>query len=1200
MNPQARSTTMVLFATALMLALVPLAGSTGTAPADSSAEVSASTGPVDYVDVAEDVGLDFICEAWNKEIGLSPRFFVDAFFCPSPVVADVNGDGYEDLFFPNQRYTDARLNEIHDPHDRLYLNQGDGTFREVTGLVGFQDAGLSMAGAALDHDADGDLDIYVANYPASETVLESPSTTFYENNGDGTFTASVPEGLETRPVDGEPDAMFGSAVAVTDYDGDGDVDVYRGNYAEYALSDGMPANLQHTTPETNLLFENDGDGTFSDVTLATGASQQPGRTFAVNFVDLDEDGWPDLYVANDENPNEVYLNRPDDDGNRVFEKTFSGAEDARGAMCSTTADFDNDGHLDLYMTHYEDETNGYYLGNGDGTFTDAGTLGDLDEASYHLLGWGCPALDADNDGDRDLFVANGHMTPTGGEFLHPDDPRDDNGYALPNQLFLNTLADTGTHSWDEVSDAAGSAFDPRRSTSGAEAVDLDRDGVQEIVTVNNNDATAGLLDNQAAPDHAWLSIDLRASGANTHAIGALVQVTTDEVSLVDHRTTGGSLASGSVAPLHFGLGTSSGPAEVTVDWPDGTASNHTVDLDQHVRIEQDAGVVHDTRAPRADVAYDGTPGEGNWFTSEQVTVTLTAEDPGPDASGTNEIRYALDDGPLQAYEGPFTFTEPGLHTLRVVTEDAAGNSGWFPYQLGIDTEVPNATIAEPGEGTITVQQRSFPTDGDDTWITAPRATRTDALAYTDDVLEGWAHETARRTGLEPVYPASLEEALAGTAGSDGHTTVSVNASDATGGPDKAVFFLDGEERHTDEAAPFTWDGDLRGLETGEHTLRVVVHDRAGMTDEDTRTVKIVPTSPDGGERTAEEPPSPDELQPTPNDAPNVGIEHLLSPVPEDPLRTASDDGDRHWFNGAGSYLPANERDAPIWRQLNFISDDEGGTVGQYVVLNPDTFLTSPEPSNVYQFPDCQSLDPVLDPPLMQPRPPGGEPVAWDRPMRQIVNVHLSTGCEQQPTSVDEVASLAEAMAETGLWVNAPKLPERVADWPDEELFNAPPYRPRIDAFQDGQPVQFITYEASWIEPWVGTNMPGDQDVFILSTSSTFRDDFTLFNVNIGAPNHESFREYSPVWRGNCIVAEDNKKCMISVNQRAGFEQCRTVAECLAMTSTSGTPTQVIAPNTFTHINCPYVAIDTNGNDFVEPHEELFFPNLWVDGPVIVS
>jgi hypothetical protein len=1195
----------------------------GNAQPDAStdADVVTSDEVPQFKDVADERGLDFECKSWNKEIGLQPRFFLDAFFCGGPAIADYNGDGHLDVFFPNERFTNTTLNEEQNPQDRLYLNEGDGKFRDVTGLMDMDARGNAMAAAPVDHDGDGDLDLYVANYPTHNAGLDSPATTFYENTGEGFEKVDKP-GLRTATRSGYDDSQFGSATAIADYDRDGDMDIYRGNYAKHRLPDGMPEALQETEPDSNNLYENNGDGTFTEATFETGASQERGRTFAVNFVDLDEDGWLDLYVANDENPNELYLNRPDPDGTSIHDRVFvdrslaSGADDERGSMCSEPADFDNDGHVDLYMTHYEDEVNGYHLGNGDGTFETRDTLGDLDE-SFHMLGWGCPGVDVDNDADKDLFVANAHMTPTGGEFFHPDDPADDNGYALPNQLYLNTLRETGTQSFEEVSKKAGDGFDQRRSTSGAEAADLDRDGHREIVAVNNNAEKPAYLDDDSRDAGSYLNVDLASSADNEHAIGARITVEAGGITQTEQRVTGSSMASGSVTPTHFGLDDASGPAQVTVEWPDGTESTHTVDVNQHVRIVQGDGVQHDTLAPTPTLTVDGEPAADGWHTADEVTVEIDATD----SDGTlDSIVYRVDDGPLQAYDGPFTIDEDGAHEITVMTEDEAGNEAWFPYRVALDTDDPTAEITHPEEDEIRVQETGVDHPGDETVQAGPIGTQDRKLGYADGVVEGNAHETARQTGFDVPYPTSTREALAGTAGSDGHTDYRVDASDVTSGVDRVRFTVDGQTRHVDDDAPYTWDADLRGLDTGEHTVRAIAVDAASRSTVDEQTVHVVPTSAHGAQTSTDEAQAVADdpetaAEPAGEPAPETVdrealVEPLLEGIPTDPVEMAEPSEEEHFFETGqepnptrvGSYLPANERDAPIWRQFSFISDDQGGTVGQYVVMNPDTFLTSPEKSEIYQFPACQSLDPVLADPLVKPRPSGGEPVEWDRPTRKIVNVQLETGCEVQPESVDEIDELAVDKTHTNLHVNAPKLPESVEDMSPKELFNAPPYRPQIDAYQDGEAVEFITWEADWMHPWIGTNFPGENDVLIVSPSPTFRPDFTIFNVNVGGPNHPEFQKYSPIWNARCIVPYDNQKCMIGVNERAGFGQPRTSFEAhnLDVNDDGESDVRARSPNTFTHVNCPFVAVDQTSDDYIQPHEEIHFPNLWVNGPVFVN
>jgi hypothetical protein len=301
------------------------------------------------------------------------------------------------------------------------------------------------------------------------------------------------------------------------------------------------------------------------------------------------------------------------------------------------------------------------------------------------------------------------------------------------------------------------------------------------------------------------------------------------------------------------------------------------------------------------------------------------------------------------------------------------------------------------------------------------------------------------------------------------------------------------------------------------------------------------------------------------------------------------------FNGAGAWDPGNGWDAPIFRQFAFVE----GTVTLYHVLTPETLLMDQHRSLIYQFPACMTLRPVLQ--AHHPSPgDGGYWEPHDAPTREIVDVVLSTGCAKQPQSEAEVWAMAAHIQHRGLWVNAPVIPEQLAELPDDRLFNGPPYRPRVTAFMEGEEVTFITYETSWHPSWVGTNFPStDADVFIISYGAIFRPDFTIINVAAGSPHHATFRSYSPIWRANCIVDALNEKCMVSVNKQAGYEQCYNVATCTNMVNPhTGLQVEIKRANTFTHINCPMVAVDLNGDHYIDPWEELVFPNLWTNGPVI--
>ncbi len=305
-------------------------------------------------------------------------------------------------------------------------------------------------------------------------------------------------------------------------------------------------------------------------------------------------------------------------------------------------------------------------------------------------------------------------------------------------------------------------------------------------------------------------------------------------------------------------------------------------------------------------------------------------------------------------------------------------------------------------------------------------------------------------------------------------------------------------------------------------------------------------------------------------------------------------GDPQWFNGVSSYEPANEYDAPIFRQFAFVED----TVTQYHVLSPSVFKTDSRQSHIYQFPLCQTLDPVIEqlPPI-----PGHPQGQTDSPTRHIVDVFLTTGCAVQPRSQAEVEELAMMGLERQMYVNAPVIPDNVADWPDERLFNGPPFRPRVSGWQEGERVQFITYETSWGPLWQGANFPHqDADVFIISYNAVFREGFSILNVADSSPMTDSWRSYSPIWRANCIVDPGDPKCMVSVNlQDPAYFQCRSVSECMEMKNSNGEQVQLTHPNAFTHINCPMVAVDVHKDDYINALEEIVFENLWIDGPVTI-
>lgn len=334
---------------------------------------------------------------------------------------------------------------------------------------------------------------------------------------------------------------------------------------------------------------------------------------------------------------------------------------------------------------------------------------------------------------------------------------------------------------------------------------------------------------------------------------------------------------------------------------------------------------------------------------------------------------------------------------------------------------------------------------------------------------------------------------------------------------------------------------------------------------------------------------------------------LASPIqallPVDPTKLLPKVGGP--YNGVGSYAPASSYDAPIFRQFAFVE----GRLTQYHVLTPETFLMDHHVSHIYQFTACSTLQPVLEK-HHAAAGDGGFQGEHDAPTRDIVDVVLATGCAVQPHSVAEVQSLALTQVDRGLYVNAPVVPATVADLPDNQLFNGPPYRPRVEGWQEGVHVKFITYEASWYPTWAGIKWPGDPgNVFMVSYGAVFRPGFTILNFASGSPlDPLTFMSYSPMWRANCVVDADNPKCMVSVNLREnpydknsgrGYFQCRSAQECLSMRNLQGHEVQLRQAPTFFGINCPMVAVDLDYNDYISADEEIAFPDLWVTGPVIV-
>ncbi|MDE2814656.1 MAG: FG-GAP-like repeat-containing protein [Gemmatimonadota bacterium] len=516
-----------------------------------------SCNPIQLVDITRAAGLDF--EHYN---GFSGEYYYVETFGSGAAFLDVDGDGWLDLYLVNGApLSGERPDPI--PTNRLYHNTGAGGFTDVTAASGAGHTGYGMGCAAADYDADGDVDLYVTNVGPNLLL---------RNEGGGSFadaTAAV----------GGADARWGTSCGFLDYDLDGDLDLYATNYVEFDPQNSIVCaeggirsycEPKFYEPVGDVLYRNE-NGQFRDVTLETGIIHK-GRGLGVAFSDYDLDGDTDVYVANDGTMNFLYQNQ----GNRFAEVgLYAGGrynEDglAEAGMGVEFGDWDNDGLQDIFVTNFAQETNTLYGNEGQGQFYDITQRAGLAEYSYKPLGFGTNFFDYDNDGDLDLFVANGHVMDKITQ-VHPD-----HAYPQPNQVLCNQR---GTRFVD-VSSKLGSALAVAAVSRASATADYDNDGDLDLL-VTNVAAAPNLLRNDGGNRQHWLTIQL--GNTSQHA---RVAVTAGGQRQVKEYQSGGSYLASSDPRLHFGLGEAT-EATVEIRWPDGTLQKiEAVATDQILHIIQ--------------------------------------------------------------------------------------------------------------------------------------------------------------------------------------------------------------------------------------------------------------------------------------------------------------------------------------------------------------------------------------------------------------------------------------------------------------------------------------------------------------------------------------------------------------------------------------------------------------------------------------
>jgi len=503
---------------------------------------------------------------------------------------DYDNDGWLDIYLLNGSTAAAMKGKEAPPRAMLFHNNHDGTFTDVTERAGVANDRWGFGVAVADYDNDGWPDIYVANYGKNR---------LYHNNHDGTFT----DVAEKAGV-----ALGGWSTGPTwgDYDRDGLPDLFVPGYVKHDLDhpilagkNGVPEGACQyrgvnvfcgpvgLLGESDHLFHNNGDGTFTDASVKAGVADREGRYgFASVFVDLDDDGWLDLVVANDSTPNYLYRNR----GDGTFEDVsylsgFAVNEEGRAqaSMGIGLGDYNRDGQLDLFITTFSDDYKTLYRNDGGANFTDVSFRAGLGNPTIPFLAWGAGFLDFDNDGLLDIFIANGHVYPVA------DRAEWGTTWAERPQLFRNLDG----AKFQEVPPATGSGLAAVVSARGAAFGDLFNDGHIDVL-LNNIDAPPTLLHNVVRNDNHWLALKLVGGPKSSRdAIGAKVFLTAGGVRQRADVSSGGSYASSSDPRVHFGLGAATKLEKLEIHWASGSVEEISVlEVDRILTVVEGQGISH--------------------------------------------------------------------------------------------------------------------------------------------------------------------------------------------------------------------------------------------------------------------------------------------------------------------------------------------------------------------------------------------------------------------------------------------------------------------------------------------------------------------------------------------------------------------------------------------------------------------------------
>jgi enediyne biosynthesis protein E4 len=512
--------------------------------------------------------------SWVHTAGKSPEKYLPETSGAGCAFLDYDNDGWMDIYLVNSGNSDF-YTPPHPLHNALYRNNRNGTFTDVTQNAGVPGGGYGMGVAVGDYNGDGFPDLYVTQL--GRNIL-------YRNNGDGTFT-------DVTEQAGVAAAGWSTSASWLDYDNDGRLDLFVCQFAEFEKTLGCGIDNSGThhyciprifKPRPSWLFHNNGNGTFTDVSKASGIADYPGKAWGVVAADVNNDGLTDLFVSNDTVANFLFLNRGGrfEEAGLAADVAYNADGRARSGMGVDSADFDQDGWMDLFVSNIDEEIFSLYRNKHGSSFEDLAMQRGIGMATRWMSGWGLKFLDYDNDGELDLILANGFPDDLVEEYSHLVT------YKEPLLLFQNQGG-----VFKNVSKESGPVFAKRFSARGLAVGDFNNDGAVDVLISNNDDAPV-LLRNNAAKQNHWLGVHLVGRKCNPDAIGARLTYKAGDLKRERMKIGGGSFLSSHDPRMVLGFGKRNRIDWLEVKWPQpggGVERFDNLPIDRYITITEGVG-----------------------------------------------------------------------------------------------------------------------------------------------------------------------------------------------------------------------------------------------------------------------------------------------------------------------------------------------------------------------------------------------------------------------------------------------------------------------------------------------------------------------------------------------------------------------------------------------------------------------------------